>query len=195
MKISNIEYRGRAYKFEYLEDIIGKVIGYDIEATVAPKPDSAAIISADPRKVKFLLDSFAQQGVTVEQVHPGVFADRYEIFTETDWAYVVVAIDDCGGIGSVFDTLRRFRDAYPHTPVILASTDFSNDDLTCERLPLADVSLKLPLVAGQLQEAMETALMNNVRWQMRVQDLRPDQDETDLPEHSEIELISVVEAE
>lgn len=106
-----------------------------------------------------------------------------------------MSVDDCGGIGLVFDTLRRFRTAYPKTPVILVSADFSKDDLTCERLPLADVSLKLPLVAGRLQEAMEITLLNNVRWQMRVQALNPDQEATGLSDYPEIERLSVVEAE
>lgn len=83
-QVSRIEYKGRAYEFEYLEDILGKVMGYDINATFAPKPDSVAIISRDPRKLKFLLDSAAQRGVTVEQVHPGVLAERYDVFTESN---------------------------------------------------------------------------------------------------------------
>ncbi|MDX5414192.1 MAG: hypothetical protein LPK02_14230 [Rhodobacterales bacterium] len=194
-QISRIEYKGHAYEYEYLEAILEKAIGRDTDAAPAPRPDSAAIISRDPRKLKFLLDSAAQHGVTVEQIHPGVFVDRYDIFAESRWAYVVVSVEDCGGIGFIFDTLKRFRRAYPQTPVILVSADFSKDDLTCERLPLADVSLRLPLVAGRVQNAMETALLNNVRWQMRVQDLGPDQDDTGISADTDGRHLSVPQAE
>lgn len=190
-QISKIEYKGRAYDSRYLENILEKAIGHDSETVSVPKPESAAIISRDPRKLKFLLDGAAQRGVTVEQIHPGVFIHRNDIFTETPWAYVVVAMDDCGGIGAIFDTLRRFRMAYPQTPVILVSADFSKDDLSCERLPLADVSLKLPLVAGRLQDAMEMSLLNNVRWQLRVQLLDPDHGEGEVSVDQDADDLSV----
>ena len=168
---SIIEYQGRSYDFAYLEEMLSKVTGAGEGATCKPQPDRAAIVSHDPRKLKFILDHAAQRGLTVDQISPAIFAERFDIFTESKWSYAVISIDDCGGIGRIFDTLRRFRDTYPQTPVILVSSDFSKDDMSSERLPLADVSLKLPLVSGRLQEAIDAALLNNVRWQMRIQEL------------------------
>jgi len=173
---SIIEYQGRAYDFAYLEEMLSKVSEAGEGATSKTQPDRAAIVSHDPRKLKCILDHAAQRGLTVDQINPAIFAERFDIFTESKWTYAVISIDDCGGIGKIFDTLRQFRDTYPQTPVILVSSDFSKDDLSSERLPLADVSLKLPLVSGRLQESIDAALLNNVRWQMRVQELTRSQE-------------------
>jgi hypothetical protein len=170
-EISIIEYQGRTYDFAYLEEMLSKVSKAAEGATHKPQPDRAAIVSHDPRKLKCILDHAAQRGLTVDQISPAIFAERFDIFTESKWTYAVISVDDCGGVGKIFDTLRQFRDTYPQTPVILVSADFSKDDLSSERLPLADVSLKLPLVSGRLQESIDAALLNNVRWQMRVQEL------------------------
>jgi hypothetical protein len=189
-QISRVEYKGRAYEFEYLEKILSKAIGYDIDLSADPKTDNVAVVSKDPRKLKPLLDSAAQAGLTIEQINPGVLAEKFDIFIESMWASIFVCVDDCGGIGAVFETLRRFRNAYPKTPIILISSDFSKDDLSCERLPLADVSLKAPLSAGRMDEALKAAFLNNVIWQSRIQDLGQNKSNEDLLEVEDARVIS-----
>lgn len=189
-QISRVEYKGRAYEFEYLDEILSKAIGYDIDPSTDANPDNVAVVSKDPRKLKPLLDSAAQAGLTVEQINPGVLVEKFDIFTESRWASVFLCVDDCGGIGAVFETLRRFRNTYPKTPVILISSDFSKDDLSCERLPLADVSLRSPLSAGRMDEALNAAFLNNVMWQSRIQDLDRNKNDEDMSEPEDARVIA-----
>lgn len=189
-QISRVEYKGRGYEFEYLDEILSKAMSYDIDPFTGANPENVAVVSKDPRKLQPLLDSAAQAGLTVEQISPGVLVKKFDIFTESRWASVFLCVDDCGGIGAVFETLRRFRNTYPKTPVILISADFSKDDLSCERLPLADVSLKSPLSAGRMDEALKAAFLNNVMWQSRIQDLDRSKDDEDMSEPQESRVIA-----
>lgn len=172
-QFSTIEYNGRTYDFGYLKEALAKAAVSELDTSSTQSPYAVAVVSNDPRKLKLLLDASSQRGLIVEQINPAIFVERYETFTDTKWSYVIVAVDDCGGIGTLFDTLRRFRNGFPATPVILVSADFSRNDFSCERLPLCDISLKSSLSVARLDEAFEAALLNNVRWQMRISDLYP----------------------
>lgn len=88
-----------------------------------------------------------------------------------EWGCCVIVVDHFGSISEVFDRLHSFRMRCPHVPVVLASTQFSRDDLSCERLPLCDVSVKLPCSLRSLLGAIVAAEANNLSWQTRVDDV------------------------
>lgn len=76
----------------------------------------------------------------------------------------VVNIDDFGGLGPLYERLRRFREAAPYVPVVLLSFGFRSDDFTSTRLPVCDVSMKLPRNRGALSQMLSEAIANNHLW-------------------------------
>lgn len=174
-EISMVTYKEWVYEAEPLKDI-GAKLGHFIDGCVESlpaQPINVAFVSSNPRKLRPLLDAVHGSGHSVEQINPGVFSKKYDSLTTNLWAVVVICIDDFGGTGLVFQKLQRFRIECPNIPVILVSSDFSKDDLSCERLPLGDISLRCPLGGGRFNEKIEQAHTNNVIWQVRVQEIYP----------------------
>lgn len=173
-ELSDITYQSRTYEAEILEDILGNVIGYDgyqaFEQT--GQTSRLAVISANPRRIQGLLDAADDRGMDVEQINPVFFLRKFTDFSASKWDYVLICMDECGGTGTIFSNLRRFRERFPATPVVLISPDFGKDDLSCERLPLGDISLRFPLNENRADEALERAFLNNLSWQTRVNHLR-----------------------
>jgi hypothetical protein len=175
-EMSRFAYRGRGFEFEVLEDLMGQVAGHDAAdlSPVAQPLARLAVVSANPRRVQGLLDASVRRGMQIEQINPVFFLRRFEAFAAMDWACLLLCLDDCGGVGAVFDHLLRFRISAAATPVVLISSEFGQDDLSCERLPLGDVSLRAPLTEGRAALALERAVLNNSRWQERLQILSED---------------------
>lgn len=80
---------------------------------------------------------------------------------------VMLDIEPLGGVGGVFDRLRRLRDSSPETVVIIASRATAADDTGTTRLALCDATARLPLDRERFEELLEAALDNNLRWRMR----------------------------
>ncbi|WP_155326520.1 hypothetical protein [Alkalilacustris brevis] len=76
----------------------------------------------------------------------------------------VVNIDDFGGLGPLYERLRRFRETAPYVPIVLLSFGFRSDDFTSTRLPVCDVSMKLPRNRGALSQMLSEAIANNHLW-------------------------------
>lgn len=80
---------------------------------------------------------------------------------------VLLDVDPLGGVGGVFERLRRLRDASPETVVIIASRATAADDTGTTRLALCDATARLPLDGDRFEDLLEAALDNNLRWRMR----------------------------
>lgn len=178
-----IRYEDQTYAFEYPRVILEEHVS--VEVLLAPtEVGNVAVVSNNPRKFKQLLDAASQRGLAVAQINPSILLKRFDILVETAWSYIIVSVDDCGGLGKVYDAIRRFRDSYPQTTVILVSADFSKNDLSCERLPLCDISLKSD--AGPIDGVFEVATLNNIKWQARVLELYTVEDDAIFPEYLEV---------
>lgn len=88
------------------------------------------------------------------------------------WAGVLVMTEDFGSISATFNLFHSFRLRCPSVPVIMASPHFTRDDYTSERLPLCDLSLKLPTNLSNLGLVMYVAEVNNRIWYERTRDLK-----------------------
>lgn len=91
--------------------------------------------------------------------------------TVDEWMCCVIVIDDFGSVSAIFDLVYSFRQRCPQVPVIIASATFSRDDLSAERLPLCDASVRMPCTDGRFATALALAVRNNASWQKRVSDL------------------------
>ncbi len=83
------------------------------------------------------------------------------------WSFIIIQIDDFGGIATAIDAVLLLRLAAKETPVILASADVAGDDMSAERLALCDVTLKLPVSASRFGAALSEAGLNNMVWHLR----------------------------
>lgn len=184
-KARNIDHAARFLDPNYLQEDHAGEPDMEAELLLSFMPGKVAVISRDLRSLKPLLDVTLQHGLSIDQLVPSAFVQKKDSFTEEEWTYVIVSLDDNEDIGSLLDQLLRFRRASPKTPVMLVSTNFSRDDLTCERLPICDVSLRASLKAVHINKALAAAFMNNIRWQTRISDLCPSEQKMILPEKSE----------
>lgn len=83
------------------------------------------------------------------------------------WSYVLIQIDDFGGIDVVIDALLLLRGAAGNCPVILLSSETVSDDLTSERLVLCDATLRLPVSLTRFEAGLVESMFNNSAWQNR----------------------------
>lgn len=88
------------------------------------------------------------------------------------WSYVLVNIDDFGGIDDAIEALLLLRRAAGKCPVILLSSETVLDDLSSERLVLCDATLRLPLSLTRFEVGLVQAIFNNNVWQNRKLKLR-----------------------
>lgn len=84
----------------------------------------------------------------------------------------VVNIDDFGGLGPLYERLRKFRDTAPFVPVVLLSFGFRSNDFTTTRLPVCDVSMRLPNNPESTSRLLNAAITNNHLWCARHRLLR-----------------------
>lgn len=78
--------------------------------------------------------------------------------------FCVINIDDFGGLGPLFDRLRKLRETAPYVPVALLSFKFCKNDFTSTRLPVCDVSIRLPCNRGIVVRLLGEAIANNHLW-------------------------------
>jgi hypothetical protein len=128
----------------------------------------ATIVSRNPGRLRALTDAMRHKDMALDQVNPDIFLKSYEQFIQNQRTILVVVLDDCAGSSDIISNLLNFRADFPATQVILVSAEIATDDLTCERLPLCDISLKWPLSEHRIAESLEKSIYNNVMWQDRL---------------------------
>lgn len=88
-------------------------------------------------------------------------------------SHLIVDLDYLGGIEKSVGGLRRIRDSWPDIVVVLLSSDFRSDDVSCDRLAVGDVCLKHPVGLASLEFGlMEASRVNNRVWQARCADMK-----------------------
>ena len=105
-------------------------------------------------------------------------ADLHDAFhhirdDEANTAFVVVALDACGGPTKAIDPLMALRQRYPHIPVMLTSGEVLHDDLSTTRLMIADVVLREPVSQGAATTGLRVLASNNAVWRSRLTSMKP----------------------
>ncbi|WP_028029651.1 hypothetical protein [Gemmobacter nectariphilus] len=93
---------------------------------------------------------------------------RHAWATDENDTVLFVPVERAGGLGRIFDRLRRLRDRRPQIVVILLVEAPSRDDLDGTRLPICDASARLPTDLEHFGEVIDAALCNNLMWRARV---------------------------
>lgn len=83
------------------------------------------------------------------------------------WSMAILDLDSFGGILELSDDLIDFRIEAPEVPVLLLSSGFSRDDLTEERLPMCDASIRSPALSLSILNGARAAIENNKSWRHR----------------------------
>ncbi len=137
------------------------------------KAGSFCTISSKPYLLQRVTDYMVSHGMVGSACRPETFSGAYSQFVDLNPAFVVLSLDDFGGIGKVYNKIRYFRDERPDVPFILASSDFKAHDLSDERLPVCDISLKMPFDSTtSLEHCFMAVWDNNERWVNRKSFLR-----------------------
>ncbi len=72
-------------------------------------------------------------------------------------SHVVVNLDAFADLDSAVDSLLEFRRHHADVSVILVSADVSGDDFGTERRAIGDVTLRAPVTAARLRDALVSA--------------------------------------
>ncbi|NSY40998.1 hypothetical protein [Leisingera sp. ANG59] len=83
------------------------------------------------------------------------------------WSMAILDLDSFGGILELSDDLMDFRVEAPEVPLLLLSSGFSQDDLSEERLPMCDASIRSPAFSLSLAKGVKAAIENNKAWRLR----------------------------
>ena len=83
------------------------------------------------------------------------------------WSMAILDLDSFGGILELSDDLMDFRVEAPEVPLLLLSSGFSQDDLSEERLPMCDASIRSPAFSLSLTKGVKAAIENNKAWRLR----------------------------
>jgi hypothetical protein len=75
---------------------------------------------------------------------------------------IVVNLDRFGDVDMGIDRLLRYRRACPTSFVVIATADVASDDFGHHRRAICDSTLRLPLTASRLTEALRAALENHL---------------------------------
>jgi hypothetical protein len=100
-----------------------------------------------------------QAGVKTTATVPNVrrlpdFANMQQAFS-----HVFINLDSYGTVSAGVDALLAFRAAAPGFVVILCSAEVSADDFGSERSAICEATLRLPVSAGALQQALVLGIM------------------------------------
>ena len=128
----------------------------------------ACLISRTPASELGLPEGPSLEGMLVEQTEDLAAAVRHLASRRSSCCLVLINFDDFAKESIVFDLLRRLRTRSPNLPVILLSRSFRADDLSQERLVIADISLVAPIADIRLiGPALMAAAANNAAWRKR----------------------------
>lgn len=83
------------------------------------------------------------------------------------WSMAILDLDSFGGILELSDDLIDFRVEAPEVPLLLLSSRFSQDDLSEERLPMCDASIRSPAFSLSIANGVKAAIENNKAWRQR----------------------------
>lgn len=83
------------------------------------------------------------------------------------WSMAILDLDSFGGILELSDDLMDLRVEAPEVPVLLLSSGFSQDDLSEERLPMCDASIRSPAPSRSIAQGAKAAMENNKSWRLR----------------------------
>jgi hypothetical protein len=74
---------------------------------------------------------------------------------------IVVNLDRFADVEMGIDRLMRFRRASPACFIVMATAGVASDDFGHHRRAICDSTLRLPLTASRLTEALEAAISNH----------------------------------
>lgn len=83
------------------------------------------------------------------------------VIAERDPEYLLIDIDEYGGVSVLYDRLRGLRDTLPRTAIIILSSEFKTDDFGTHRMMLADISIRLPMTYENMNLALIQGPLNN----------------------------------
>lgn len=182
-KLHNATFSGESRSFESKKDIVSKKVsgkepvsigGYPAMFKSAIDIDLPVLICS--KKLKTMGDVigwFRAQGIGVTLCESLDVGKRVPSQLLTRHSFIFVDIDSFGGIDECYDCLVWIRENALAVPVVILSHDFLVDDFSCERLPLTDVSLRLPVSFSSLELSLMIARQNNYSWQLRFADAMP----------------------
>ncbi|MEQ8431148.1 MAG: hypothetical protein RIE24_01400 [Silicimonas sp.] len=78
--------------------------------------------------------------------------------------FVIVDVDSFGDVGEAIDLCLYVRNSSPDVTLILVASEVSNDDFTAERMMACDATLRAPVSAGRMREAIQAGHQNNARF-------------------------------
>lgn len=81
----------------------------------------------------------------------------------SDWQLLMVDLDGYDDSDEAIDDLLAFRAESPETVVILLSSDVGRDDLSLERIAVADATIRKPISRSRLLNGIEAARDNSTR--------------------------------
>lgn len=143
-------------------------LGYAAFGLRAEPVQRVCLISRTPASRLGLIEAASFGNMFIEQAEDLVSAVRLLASRRSGCSLVLVNFDDFSGESLVIDILRRLRTRSPNLPVILLSRYFRADDLSQERLAIADVSLVAPVTDfARIGPALEAAAANNAAWRKR----------------------------
>lgn len=119
------------------------------------------VTSRRPR-LSGVLTAIRQQSELV-QIVPDLEQACYRV-QSARWTCLVIDIDSQGALASAIDSIIQIRNQRPNLPIILISALVKQNDFDLERLPLCDVTLRLPVAAEDFLFAVEEAKVNNRIW-------------------------------
>ncbi len=126
------------------------------------------LISRTPASRLGLLEAASFGNMMIEQAVDLASAVRVLASRRSEFSLVLVNFDDFSGESLAINLLRRLRTRSPNLPVILLSRYFRADDLSQERLAIADVSLVAPVTDfARTGTALAAAAANNAAWRKR----------------------------
>lgn len=117
-----------------------------------------------------LLGFEKSEQIELSEIMASAGSERFSFGKETEtlsntqpvsegWSVIIINLNSFDNILIAVDTLRRFREQHPEIGIVLVSSDVSGDDLSRERAPICDATLRAPLstqrVKGALLEAAE----------------------------------------
>ena len=118
---------------------------------------------------KPIFDCIAVHGGQSLPLSSAIFERLYTKFIDLNCGLLVLCVDGIGSWGKIIQRLIIYRKERPHVPIILMSRGFGSDDVTLERLSICDVSIKLPLKNGLVDEYFYLACENNKAWVKRME--------------------------
>ena len=122
-------------------------------------------------------ESVAKSGLIIEWLRAlGLdvyFGSHFKDILETantsaiKYSIVYVDIESQDGIKNIIDDLIAFRKSFPTIPLVIISPLSNYNDLSSERLPICDISMRSIYHMSQLERVTDTAIENNALWQKR----------------------------